>query len=80
MDMTEEDMAKLVFFEHLFFLMDENSDGGVDAKYCRQRVQFIAVEHTETEIDESIESADKNGDGKITRLEFCKLCVAVLMG
>ena len=78
-DSRIDGIEKLVFFEHLFFLMDENSDGILSVKYCKERILFLALEHAESTIDEKLKAADKDHNGQLTRLEFCELCVECLM-
>ena len=78
-DSRIDGIEKLVFFEHLFFLMDENSDGILSVRYCKERILFLALEHAESTIDEKLKAADKDHNGQLTRLEFCELCVECLM-
>ena len=73
-----DDIRKLVFFEYLFFIMDENSDGILMVEYCKERISFLALEHSESDIDAVLKSADKDNSGDLTRLEFCELCVQCL--
>ena len=72
-------IQKLVFFEHLFFVMDENSKGTISVENCKERICFLALEHEESEIDSKLEAADKDHNDQLTRLEFCELCVDCLM-
>ena len=78
-DSRIDGIEKLVFFEHLFFVMDENSDGILSIRDCKERISFLALEHEESEIDSKLEAADKDHNGQLTRLEFCELCVDCLM-
>jgi len=73
-----DDIRKLVFFEYLFFMMDENSDGILMVEYCKERISFLALEHSESDIDTVLKAADKDNSGDLTRLEFCELCVQCL--
>ena len=73
-----DDIRKLVFFEYLFFMMDDNSDGILMVEYCKERISFLALEHSESDIDAVLKSADKDNSGDLTRLEFCELCVQCL--
>ena len=72
-------IEKLVFFEHLFFVMDENADGIIPLGRIKERIYFLALEHEESEIDSKLEKADRDHNGQLTRLEFCKLCADCLM-
>ena len=72
-------IEKLVFFEHLFFVMDENSDGIIPLERIKERISFLALEHEESEIDSKLEAADRDHNGQLTRLEFCELCADCLM-
>lgn len=79
-ELSTEEMHKLVFFEHLFFDMDDNSDGIVKLELCAKRVAFLAMDHSVAECERLVKASDVNFDGVLTRLEFCELCVDLLIG
>ena len=77
--LSEDDMTKVLFFEHLFFDMDDEAKGSVELATCVKRVAFLAVLHSEAECQQLVGKADVHKDGALTRLEFCELCVELLM-
>ena len=77
--LSEDDMTKIVFFENLFFDMDDEAKGNVALATCVKRVAFLAVLHSEADCKQLVEKADVHKDGVLTRLEFCELCVELLM-
>ena len=44
----------------------------------KERISFLALEHSESDIDAVLKEADKDNSGDLTRLEFCELCIQCL--
>ena len=47
---------------------------------CAKRVAFLAMDHSVAECERLVKASDVNFDGVLTRLEFCELCVDLLIG
>ena len=52
--------------------MDANKDGVVTKEELRQLLKGLGEEVTDEVVDEMINIADENGDGKVQFEEFCK--------
>ena len=59
--------------EEAFKTFDKNKDGFITAEELRRTMESMGERVSKEEIDEIIEKADLNGDGKISIEEFLKL-------
>ena len=55
-----------------FDVMDANKDGVVTKEELRTLLKGLGEEVTDEIVDEMINIADENGDGKVQFEEFCK--------
>ena len=67
--LTEEQTAEL---RKAFDVMDANKDGVVTKDELRTLLKGLGEEVTDEVVDEMINIADENGDGKVQFDEFCK--------
>jgi len=74
MPMTEEDKMRLIFFEKLFFDIDDDNTGTVSEEECQLLMSFTALDMAYDERAKVFRNADKVADGHLTRMEFCELC------
>ena len=62
-----------------FDVMDENKDGQVTKEELKKLLQGLGEEVTDEIVDEMINIADENGDGKVNFDEFCKAATSGAM-
>ena len=62
-----------------FDVMDENHDGQVTKEELKKLLQGLGEEVTDEIVDEMINIADENGDGKVNFDEFCKAATSGAM-
>lgn len=62
-----------------FDVMDENKDGQVTKDELKKLLQGLGEEVTDEIVDEMINIADENGDGKVNFDEFCKAATSGAM-
>ena len=55
-----------------FDVMDENKDGQVTREELKKLLSGLGEEVTDEVVEEMINIADENGDGKVNFDEFCK--------
>mmetsp|Transcript_37173 Transcript_37173/g.74300 ORF Transcript_37173/g.74300 Transcript_37173/m.74300 type:complete len:350 (-) Transcript_37173:454-1503(-) len=72
--MTPEDKERLIFFEQLFFTIDEDNGGKVSDAECNLLLSFCAFDLTFDDREKVFLEADKVADNVLTRMEFCELC------
>jgi len=65
---------KLIFFEGVFFDLDEDSSLFIDAAECDMLLSFTALDLDPNEREAVLAKYDFNGDGRLNRVEFCMLC------
>jgi len=78
MTIAPEDMPKLIFFEKLFFSIDEDNTGEISEDECTLLFSFVALDMPYDERMKAFMAADKVADGHLTRMEFCELCRTTL--
>lgn len=67
--LSEDQIAEL---RKAFDVMDENKDGQVTKDELKKLLQGLGEEVNDEIVDEMINIADENGDGKVNFEEFCK--------
>ena len=67
--LTHEQLGEL---RKAFDVMDANKDGVVTKEELRTLLKGLGEEVTDEIVDEMINIADENGDGKVQFEEFCK--------
>jgi len=65
---------KLVFFERVFFELDEDASLFIDKDECEMLLSFTALDLDPAERGSVLSKYDFNGDGRLNRVEFCMLC------
>ena len=68
---SAEQVAEL---KKAFDVMDANKDGVVTRDELKSLLKGLGEEVTDEIVDEMINIADSNNDGKIQFEEFCKFC------
>ena len=76
MKLAEDQIAEL---RKAFDVMDENKDGQVTKDELKKLLQGLGEEVTDEIVDEMINIADENGDGKVNFDEFCKAATSGAM-
>jgi hypothetical protein len=72
-----ESLAKrLVYFEKLFFLLDQNNSLFVEISECSLLFSFAMLDYNAEERQAIFDAFDSQADGKLNRLEFCALCIS----
>ena len=66
--LTEEQLGEL---KKAFTVMDTNGDGVVTKEELKTLLSGLGEEVTDEVVDEMINIADANGDGKVNFDEFC---------
>ena len=74
--LSEDQLAEL---RKAFDVMDENKDGQVTKDELKKLLQGLGEEVTDEIVDEMINIADENGDGKVNFDEFCKAATSGAM-
>ena len=70
--MLELNADQLAELRKAFDVMDENKDGQVTKDELKKLLQGLGEEVTDEIVDEMINIADIDGDGKVNFEEFCK--------
>lgn len=71
----EERGKKLTNFERIFFALDEDCSLYIDRIECESLLSYAAL-HLDPKTRSSIMDVyDKEEDGKLNRVEFCRMCV-----
>ncbi|KAL1520081.1 hypothetical protein AB1Y20_023556 [Prymnesium parvum] len=78
MSTSEEDAARLIYFERLFYLIDKTSEGWVSLEDVSVLFSFAALHLTAGERMAIINRSDEGGDRRFLRSEFIQVCVAAL--
>ena len=74
--MTEaQKVERLVFYESLFFLLDQDASMYIERDECDALLSFTAVAIDPETRDAIMDKHDKTKDGRLSRSEFCMLCV-----
>ena len=73
-----EKVERLIFFEHLFFLLDTDSSMYIDRTECDALLSFAALSLDPNMRTSIMNTHDKSRDGKLSRAEFVELCVSTL--
>lgn len=73
--LSDDDAHRLVYFENLFFRIDENMSGSVSEEECFSFFTFAALDMHANRRRAAFTDADSNKDGFLSRLEFCQLCI-----
>ena len=73
MSLTADQAAEL---RKAFDVMDENKDGQVTKDELKKLLSGLGEEVTDEIVDEMINIADQDGDGKVNFDEFCKAATA----
>jgi hypothetical protein len=68
-------VERLVFYESLFFLLDQDSSMYIDREECDALLSFTALSIDPLRRDEIMSTHDCTNDGKLSRSEFCMMCV-----
>ena len=74
-----ERARKLTFFEHLFFMLDEDSSLFIDADECSSLLSYTLLDLDPVQrqgLMSQYDSATK--DNKLSRVEFCCMCADLL--
>ena len=75
-NLSDEQIGEL---RKAFDVMDENKDGVVTKDELKKLLQGLGEEVTDEIVDEMINIADENGDGKVQFDEFCKAATSGAM-
>ena len=74
-ELSDDDRYRLTYFERLFFKMDADRSGTINAREAEMLLSFAALDMTYSERKESFRKADFVGaDAQLNRLEFMDLC------
>ena len=91
LDLT--DVERLLWYETVFYELDDDRHGYVSASELRVFLSFLTFEHSADEVDAAIYAADRVGsinvednvddaavesDGRLVRWEFIELCTQLL--
>ena len=76
MSLTADQAAEL---RKAFDVMDENKDGQVTKDELKKLLSGLGEEVTDEIVDEMINIADQDGDGKVNFDEFCKAATSGAM-
>ena len=76
MSLTADQAAEL---RKAFDVMDENKDGQVTKDELKKLLSGLGEEVTDEIVDELINIADQDGDGKVNFDEFCKAATSGAM-
>ena len=71
----EEDAARLIFFERLFYLIDKSSAGWVSLETVSLFLSFAALHLSAAERSAVLARADQHGDRRFVRAEFIEVCI-----
>lgn len=71
-------VERLIFFESLFFKLDQDSSMFIDREECDSLLSFTVLSLDPQRRDSIMNKFDRTGDGKLNRSEFCLLCVETL--
>jgi len=71
---------RLIFYEHIFFILDRNRSLSVEKEECEWFLSFAALHINPDERDSIMSKHDAVKDGMLNRMEFCALCRDVLHG
>ena len=75
-NLSEDQVAEL---RKAFDVMDENKDGQVTKEELKKLLGGLGEEVTDEIVDEMINIADTDGDGKVNFDEFCKAATSGAM-
>ena len=75
-----ERAERLIFFESLFFELDEDCSLFIEAGECESLLSYTALELDPYDRATMLKSFDRNDDGKLNRVEFVGLCMEHLWG
>ena len=70
----EEKYERLVFYERLFFLLDEDSSMYVERGECDSLLSYCLLELEPISREAVMSIYDSSHDGRLNRFEFCRLC------
>jgi len=73
-----EDVRKLVFYERLYFKVDHDGKGFITFEEANRLLCFLAITSNHEQRIEAITRADTGLAGRLTRGEFCELCLDML--
>ena len=73
-----EDAERFVFYEKLFLLVDNDSNGYLSKSQTQGLLSFIAVDTSRSKVDQIFNQFDSDGNGVITQEEFIELCAQLL--
>ena len=76
MSLSADQIAEL---RKAFDVMDENKDGQVTKDELKKLLSGLGEEVTDEIVDEMINIADTDGDGKVNFEEFCKAATSGAM-
>jgi len=77
--MARTDAEKLIYFEQTFFRIDVENNGVIKQSECDLFLSFVRLDMSPSRRQKVFAQADLTGDGNLTRLEFCLLCVQELV-
>jgi len=69
-----EKAKRLIFFERLFFLLDEDSSLFVERDECESLLSYASLDLDPLERERIMEENDKNRDMRLNRVEFVRMC------
>ena len=67
-------MRRLIFFEGIFFDLDEDSSLFLDGSECEKLLSFTALDLDPNARSAVLDKYDSNLDRRLNRVEFCRLC------
>ena len=80
-ELTPEDAERLIFFERIFFELDDDGNGFITSEEVASLLAFTALDMSAAERKAVILQNDiECFDGKLSRKEFLSLCVNVMWG
>ena len=80
-ELTPEDAERLIFFERIFFELDDDGNGFITSEEVASLLAFTALDMSAAERKAVIRQNDiECFDGKLSRKEFLSLCVNVMWG
>ena len=74
----EDELNRLILFEHLFFTIDVKAKGFISHEAAAQFLSYAALHIKPSDRKALIESVDHSGSGVIFRWEFVRLCTQAL--
>jgi len=69
---------RLVYFEKLFFIADNNSNGYLQKEECLKLLSYLDFGTSPQQLEEKFSAFDADGNGFLTQVEFIVMCCSVL--